>query len=270
MASYDTSRLDQPQREFVKLLQANAYRHRPHEVFRDFCELAAISLSNAVDRIHYAKREARYLEVIKTYTKEEAYRFPAMLAAVVNSLERAFSDSLGQLFMSLELGNQWKGQFFTPYEVSQLMAKITLGDVRAVIERQGFFTLNEPAAGAGAMVIACAHALHDQGVNYQQTMHVIAQDIDQTAVHMAYIQCALFHIPAIIVHGNSLTVEEWDHWATPAHVLGFWDHRLRKARAPQPVATVPAVATIEPASADHLAAIIESRIEQAEQLELFA
>lgn len=81
---------------------------------------------------------------------------------------------------------------------------------------------------------------------------------------MAYIQCALFHIPAIIVHGNSLTVEEWDHWATPAHVLGFWDHRLRKARAPQPVAT------IEPASADHLAAIIESRIEQAEQLELFA
>ena len=87
---------------------------------------------------------------------------------------------------------------------------------------------------------------------------------------MAYIQCALFHIPAIIVHGNSLTVEEWDHWATPAHVLGFWDHRLRKARAPQPVATVPAVATIEPASADHLAAIIESRIEQAEQLELFA
>ena len=85
MASYDTSRLDPFQKEFVKLLQANAYRHRPHEVFRDFCELAAISLSNAVDRIHYAKREARYLEVIKTYTKEEAYRFPAMLAAVVNS-----------------------------------------------------------------------------------------------------------------------------------------------------------------------------------------
>jgi hypothetical protein len=266
MANYDTSRLDPFQKEFVKLLQANAYRRRPHEVFRDFCELAAISLSNAVDRIHYEKREARYLEVIKAYTKEEVSRFPAMLAAVVNSLERGFSDSLGQLFMSLELGDQWKGQFFTPYEVALMMAKITLGDVRTVIERQGFFTVNEPAAGAGAMVIACAHELHDQGLDYQQCMHVIAQDIDQLAVHMAYIQCALFHIPAIIVHGNSLTVEEWDHWATPAHVLGFWDSRLRKTHAQQPVPIAP----ILPAGTDHLAAIIERRIVQAEQFELFA
>ena len=266
MANYDTNRLDPFQKEFVKLLQANAYRHRPHEVFRDFCELAALSLSNAVDRIHYAKREARYLELIKGYNREEVNRFPAMLAALVNSLECGFSDVLGQLFMSLELGNHWKGQFFTPYDICYLMAKMTLGDVQSTIARNGFFTLNEPAAGAGAMVIASAQVLQDQSINYQQTMHVIAQDIDLTAVHMTYLQLTLLHIPAIVVHGNSLTVEEWDHWATPAHVLGFWDHRLKKANAATAAAAavVPAVPLAPP-----LVQIVERRIEQAEQMELF-
>lgn len=30
------------------------------------------------------------------------------------------------------------------------------------------------------------------------------------------IQLALYGIPAVIIHGNSLTVEEWSHWFTPA------------------------------------------------------
>ena len=33
---------------------------------------------------------------------------------------------------------------------------------------------------------------------------------------MAYIQLALYNIPAVIIHGNTLTVEEWSHWFTPA------------------------------------------------------
>lgn len=272
MAKLDFTGLDPHQREFAKLIRANAERHRLHEVFRDFCELAAITLSNAVDRIHYDRREARYLEIIKAYKPDEINRFPAMLAMLVESLECGFKDSLGQLFMSLELGDHWKGQYFTPYEVAYLMAKMTLGDVAGVIERDGFFTLNEPAAGAGAMVIASAHAVHDQGVNYQHAMHVIATDIDPTAVHMAYIQLALFHIPAIVVHGNSLAVTEWDHWATPAHVLGMWDRKLRRREladrghlAGVP-AQVPELATVE----DTRTVIVAQRIERAEQMSLFA
>ncbi len=33
--------------------------------------------------------------------------------------------------------------------------------------------------------------------------------IDIVAVHMAYIQCSLLHIPSVIRHGNSLTNEVW-------------------------------------------------------------
>jgi len=264
--------IDPHQTEFVKLVRANTTRHREHEVFRDFCELSALSLSNAVDRIHYDVREARYLDMIKRYNVDEVARFPLMLAHLVESLEGGFKDCIGQLFMAMELGSHWNGQFFTPYEVCRLMAKITLTDSQSIIEQKGFITLQEPAAGAGAMVIACAESMKDDGVNYQRCLHVTAQDIDITAVHMAYVQFSLLHIPAIVIHGNTLALTEWDVWVTPAHVLGGWDHKLRRRRdderSEQSDAVAPANSDAAPLEAERTR-IVEFRTERAEQLGLF-
>lgn len=216
------------QKEFIRLVHANADCRGVHEVFRDFCELGALAISNAVDHLQFEKREARYLEIVGRYSPEEVARFPSMLGELVQMLEEGFDDHLGGLFMQLELGNHWKGQFFTPYSVASLMARMTLVDARDQIEREGFITINEPACGAGAMVIACADAIHEQGINYQQAMHVTTQDIDATAAHMAYIQLSLLHVPAMVVEGNSIAMTQWAHWLTPAHVLGGWDVRLRR------------------------------------------
>ena len=78
------------------------------------------------------------------------------------------------------------------------------------------------------MVIATAEAFRDEGINYQQAMHATCIDIDATAVHMAYVQLTLLHIPAIVIHGNALSLEQWGYWLTPAHVLGFWDAKLKR------------------------------------------
>ncbi|MGN3937756.1 N-6 DNA methylase [Xanthomonas citri pv. mangiferaeindicae] len=168
------------------------------------------------------------MEIEKRYTPEERERFSRMLAELVLCLEEGFSDCLGALFMALELGDQWKGQFFTPYEVSRLMAGITIGDPREQVQWHGFVTVNEPACGAGGMVIAFADELRSQGLNPSEAMHAVAVDIDPTAVHMAYIQLSLLGIPAIVVHGDALWPDKktWAHWATPLHVLGSWDERL--------------------------------------------
>jgi hypothetical protein len=269
--------LDQHQKEIAKLMRLNAQRHRLHRVFSDFCEMAAISLSNAVDLLHRDKREARYMEIVAQYTKEEVQRFPAMLGHLVESLQAGFHDALGALFMSFEFGDQWKGQFFTPYPVASLMSQLVLGDMKAEVERDGFIAFGEPACGAGAMVIATAEAALDQGVNYQQAMHVIATDIDATAVHMAYVQFALLHIPAIVVHGNTLSLEEWNHWATPAHVLGLWDRKLRRASAkgasakfgalPVPAASDATGSGVE--VVDLRDTVVAQRLEKAGQLALF-
>lgn len=244
-----------------KLLEANvAYgSRRISQVFSDFCELSALAIRNSVDMNGWDEREAQYLRIIGGYTPAEADRFAQILAKLALEFEDGFSDALGHLYMSLDLGSEHLGQFFTPYEVSSLMAQMTIGDytdklAAARLGGREFITVNEPTCGSGGMVIALAAALRGAGVNYQQAMHVTAQDIELTSVHMAFVQLSLLHIPAVVIHGNTLTLERRDAWYTPAHILGGWDSRLRDRAlldtltAPEP--TEASVTSIRPPDID--------------------
>jgi hypothetical protein len=226
-----------PHLGLTKIMQELAHRHSTWQVFADFCEMTALAFSNAVDRAHRDKREARYMQIVPRYKPEELKRFPEMLGILTDEMATEVSDILGRTYHELELHNKWAGQYFTPYPVCQMMAKMTLHpeeDVRAIIERRGFVTASEPAAGSGAMVIALAQELRAMDINYQQHLHVTAVDVDAKCVHMAYAQFTLLHIPAVIVHGNSLSLEEWDHWYTPAHIMGGWKWKLKRAAEDEP------------------------------------
>jgi hypothetical protein len=219
------------QKELLKLFGALAYRHSAWQVFADFAEAAAISLSNAVDWAQRDQREERYMALIKRYKPDELAVFPKMMAELTLALEEESSDVLGRTFHDLELHNKWSGQFFSPYPLCQMMAKMTLGDeedVRARIAARGFVRAQEPCCGSGAMVIALAQGMKDLGINYQQHLHVTAVDVDPKCVHMAYVQFALLHIPAVIVHGNTLSLEEFGRWYTPAHIMDGWTWKLRR------------------------------------------
>jgi len=222
--------LNKHQNAFVKLFKSNCHRHADYRVFSDFCEISAIALSNAVDKTQFEEREKRYFEIIADYKKDELKRFAEMLSHVTDSLESGMHDCLGELFMDLELSSHWKGQYFTPYSLCKMMALMVF-EPETAIKQKGFVTLNEPAAGAGAMVVAYADSMKDKKINYQQHLHATAMDIDTTAVHMAYIQLSLCGIPATVLHGNALSNEVWGHWFTPMHVLGNWNMRLRFDRA---------------------------------------
>lgn len=218
-------------KNLLKLFNSLAYRHSAWQVFTDFNEAAAISLSNAVDPAQREPREARYMQLIRRYSREELQTLPQMLAELTLALEDAPGDVLGQSFHELELHNKWAGQFFTPYDVCRLMAKMTLHgtDPAAAVSERGFVTAAEPAVGSGAMVIALAEEMRAIGLNYQQQLHVTATDVDIKCVHMAYTQFALLHIPAVVIHGNSLSTEVYGQWFTPAHIMGGWGYRLRAA-----------------------------------------
>jgi hypothetical protein len=213
--------------KLVSLIRDNAYRHDTWQIFRDFVGLSAISLSNAVDHGHREERENQYLEMIKRYDRQEINRFPQMLAALTMALEDEACDVLGRVFSELELGNKWAGQFFTPDCVCRMMAAMNFDDrAKAIIEDRGFIRVNEPAVGGGAMIIGLCNEMRAQGVNYQRHLHVTAVDVDIRAVHMAYVQLSLLHVPAVVIHGNTLSLEEYSHWYTPAHVMGGWTGKL--------------------------------------------
>jgi len=144
----------------------------------------------------------------------------------------------------MDLGSKWHGQFFTPYHLCRLMAGMMVDDhMRGLIDARGFIRANEPACGGGAMVIALAEEMYAAKINYQQHLHVVAQDLDLKAVHMAYVQLSLLHIPAVVIHGNTLALEERSHWLTPAHIMGGWEWKLAAAehRAAEPIVAAPPV-----------------------------
>ncbi|MEF3129133.1 N-6 DNA methylase [Rhizobium leguminosarum] len=233
-------------RSIVKLFESCRYRHDLYTVFSDWCECAAISLSNAMDIRQRENREARYLDIVSRYEREVVDTFPKIMGEVVMALEAGPQDVLGATFHELELHNKARGQFFTPYALCQMMAKMQVGDdTAALIEERGYITAQEPAVGAGATIIALAEALKDAGINYQQHLHVVAVDIDPRAVHMAYLQFSLMHIPAQVIVGDTLRLEFREDWYTPAHIMGFWSGRLaadrhqRRAAIEVPTAEVP-------------------------------
>lgn len=141
--------------EIIKIIRGLAHRHDLWRAFSDSMEMIAIALSNRVDPIHFEEREARYLDIAKAYTKDELTQISHILPLLMLAFDESFTDYLGQVFMELDLGNAHKGQFFTPYSISKLMALATLdSDVQKTIDAKGYLRLSEPSVGSGGMVIA--------------------------------------------------------------------------------------------------------------------
>ncbi|GAB3943901.1 hypothetical protein GCM10029976_067200 [Kribbella albertanoniae] len=218
-------------REIVKLLEANAGAKRMSEVFDDFVEMSALAVRNAVDSWGYDEREEQYLRVAGRYDREELNRFAHALALVVNAMAEAPCDVLGRLYMELELGNGRLGQFYTPYDVARLMAGMQIDAIAERVRSQGFARLYEPACGAAAFIVAITQEMRTAGLNPQTQLHVTAEDIAPQAVHMAYIHLSLLHVPAVVHRRNTLTMETFDSWRTPAHILGGWGWKFRHADA---------------------------------------
>lgn len=217
-----------------RLYEAARYRHDLYRLFSDSVETMAIALSNAVDLRQREAREARYLEIVGSYERGTVAVFPKILAELTLALETSPGDVLGQVFSALELHNKHRGQFFTPDAICRLMAQLQFGDKAAleqIIVRNGYITALEPCCGAGAMLIAMTQVMREHGFNPQQQLHVTAIDIDARAVHMAYVQLSLLHIPAVVLVGDALRLQEREQWFTPAHLLGGWASRMRACEA---------------------------------------
>ncbi len=210
--------------QFIKNFNAIAkYRHR-YEVFKDFVTMTAISLHNVVNKVEALEQE--YLQIVSKYSKDEVMGICGLLGELINLLDPEPRDVLGGLYMELELGNSHTGQFFTPPELSQMMAQMLYGDELKHLQKP-FITLSEPACGAGGMVLAFVKVMLEHGHNPSEKLWVQCIDVDRTAALMCYIQLTLWNVPAEVIIGNTLSMQFQEQLFTPAHYLGAWDERLR-------------------------------------------
>lgn len=143
-------------KELINLIRRLAPKYSTWNVFEDFLAMSAYAFSNSVDWVNREKREAQYMEIVGKYEQAELDLFPEMLYHLIEEMERHADrpkDILGSVFHELELHNKYKGQFFTPQNVCDMMGLIALGENDPDIENRGFITVSEPCAGSGAMIL---------------------------------------------------------------------------------------------------------------------
>jgi type I restriction-modification system DNA methylase subunit len=212
-------------KQFKDIFQRLCYKQQAWRVWSDFVEMAACAISNSVDAAHYETREAKYMSLIKAYDKQDADRVAQLLATVTQALDDdPEQDFLGNLFQELELSNHWRGQFFTPYSLSRMLAGIQIGDIQERIKVRGYVSVNDPACGAGALLIAYANAVKEKDINYQRHVLFVGQDIDQTAAQMCYIQLSLLGCAGYVIVGDTIKNDprEQDVWYTPMWFSPDW------------------------------------------------
>ena len=216
-------------KEFCALMDRFAFRYSRWQIWNDFLSLSALSLANVMPAPGKEEREKLYLSIVGSYQKEDQEVFPKMLGLVVLALEEnPEQDFLGSLYHHLGLQQEQKGQFFTPYDICRFMSGLQFaGDEKEeLLKEKGYISVNDPACGAGAMLIAFANTAKKHGINYQKHVLFVAQDIDRTAAMMCYIQLSLLGCPAIVIIGDSLAKPflhpDNEVWHTPFFYLNRW------------------------------------------------
>lgn len=197
------SRQDMRQTELQKEILAMAGRYTAYEIFMDWVECVAYSIANTISQVHgevWQDREKKFISIMNKYTPEEQKRFPELTAWLVEELEDNPRDVLGEVFMKSGMGSDAGGQFFTPFNISRMMASLMIKPPQG----EEKLTVNEPSCGSGGSIIAAALELKERGVNYQKCMKVVCQDLDWRCVFMCYVQMSYLGINGICVQGDTL------------------------------------------------------------------
>lgn len=182
-----------------------AGRFSAEQVFKDWVQMTAIMIANALDVRRgklWEKREESYKNTARQYDTRELEQMSEMIAMLAISLTE-MHDALGEIYMNLDMGSKNTGQFFTPHSVSQLMARLSVDGMEP--DEDGMYRIHEPACGSGGMVIEGLRGLRERGINYQRRVQAVCQDLDWRCVYMCYVQLSLLGVKAVVVQGSTLS-----------------------------------------------------------------
>ena len=143
--------------------------------------------------------------------------FPMALGTLVTAMEETRRDILGDIFQGAITRGQG-GQFFTPQNVCDLMAKMTM-DAEV-------HTVRDPCCGSGRLLLAAAEV--------NRSAEFYGQDIDLRCVQMTAINLGLNNLYGYAIHGDSLGGEQRLIYRTGFNGKGVITE-IEIEQAPEPV-----------------------------------
>jgi hypothetical protein len=236
---------------------------RADQNFRNFCEAAYCTLAKrtALHPEQAKALEERYMNVVKRYgeAKHDCMgRIKTLFHRLVFTLARTEEDFLGLVYMESGIANSRLGQEFTPAGLSQLVAtllsrgEIDRAAVEALLAEGELCTVCDPCCGSGGMIIQYAEQLRMLGYDLEKTMKATMADVDPLCCQMAFVQAEIIGIPAVVVHANCLTLEEYEYAYTSAAIVQAWHRRQgRKTDTPEAPEALPLAEAPDSRVADH-------------------
>lgn len=240
--------LSQYRKEFISRLTADSQFSRDKwDAFEEFCEVAALwahqmpyHAGDLAPDEDFNRIEAQFSEATKDFSPEKQARFNEMIWIVGMALHEHECDFMGEIFH--ELGVEDKGQSFTPFDASLLVARFALdpglpGTLRdkllKALKQQKVATFSDEACGAGGLLLAIAAQFAREGIDPTGCLIFEGTDIDRRAFNMAFLQLSCAGLMAEIRWGDSLSGEIKERRKTPQ--LKFFDEWVRQIRREQAI-----------------------------------
>lgn len=208
--------------EFIKVFNEMSARYGRSELWYDYIDMHAIALANTCDLRCRDAREGQYNAIVRKYDEKTVQQFAVLTAITMTALlENPEQDFLGTVYHNLGLSKSQAGQFFTPYNVGQMMARINMPD-SLVLDNSRILRVNDPCCGAGCLLLAGYNVMREQlestDPDWDKYVLFVAQDIDPLVCKMCYIQMCCIGVPGVVVVGNSLfpdtELSPTDFWFT--------------------------------------------------------
>ena len=172
----------------------------------------------------FLRDDAAYMKIMSGYgpriegQKHPADHFATALGAWMHAMQAEPQDYLGQIYEEESITNTYKGQYFTPEPLVELMMGITCPELK---DDQ---ILADPAGcGSGRMLIA--------GIRKNRFATFVGVDTDLTCVHMTALNCLVRNANSYIIHGNSLAMTALGGFAVQRTWAGGELHRLTPEQA---------------------------------------
>lgn len=157
----------------------------PYELYSNWLEAVWAFMEAVTDR-------QGFRQCLDRYSHAQGAEYGRLLGLYIEAVEcMPFRDILGSVFMRLDVKSVHNGQFFSPWNIAELMARMQFDrqEFERIVAEKGVVTVCDPAVGSGVMLLAYAKVVNDVLGRWGTSMlRLYGSDIDQRCVWMCRIQ----------------------------------------------------------------------------------